>query len=188
MVERAAGEQGSWAPASAWATGPWAEGPPPAPVPAVSRTQDASSPDTPVAPRRRQPGDGPAHVVSPDATIYMAVHAWRPDTPSGRDVRLAAAAHWLPLVSHWIGPLALYLTAGRRSDHVRTEAAASANWELTVAIVLAVAAGLAMKVGLVGPILAIAVAGLSIGLHVVGAVIASRGGSFTYPLAIPFLR
>lgn len=147
-----------------------------------------TSPDTPVAPRRNL-GYGPTHATSPDATIYMGMHAIRPEVlpPLPDDVRGATMAHALPLISHWIGPLIVYLTAGRRSSHVRTEAAHSLNWELTVAIALALC-GLLAPFGVIAPALAIGVAVLSLGLHIAGAITAARGHSFAYPFAIPFVR
>jgi len=121
--------------------------------------------------------------------IPAAAHAYhdRWAAPTREELAWATAAHWLPLLTHWVGPLVVLLTVGRRSDRVRTEASASLNWEITVAVILAVSAGLA-RFGVVGPILAIAVALFSIGMHIVGAVTASRGGSFVYPLALPIVR
>lgn len=107
--------------------------------------------------------------------------------PAANERQWAAAAHWLPLLSHWIGPLVVLLTAGRRSEHVRTEAVASLNWEITVALLLALAVALA-PIGVLGPALAVAVVALSVALHVIGAIQAARGGSFTYPLALPIVR
>lgn len=128
-----------------------------------------------------------APAVAPPGVV--GAHAYRDSwaAPTREELTWATAAHWLPLLTHWVGPLVVLLTVGRRSARVRAEAAASLNWEITVAVVLAVSAGLA-RFGVVGPVLAIAVALFSIGMHVAGAVTASRGGSFVYPLALPIVR
>ncbi len=115
-----------------------------------------------------------------------AASAWSPARPSTDDLVWAPAAHWLPLLTHWVGPLVVLLTAGRRSERVRAEAVASLNWEITVAILLAVATALA-PFGLVAPGLALGTVAVSVGLHVFGAVTVARGGRFTYPGALPFI-
>ncbi len=78
------------------------------------------------------------------------------------------------------------LTAGRRSERVRAEAVASLNWEITVAILLAVATALG-PFGLVAPGLALVTLAVSAGLHVYGAITVARGGRFRYPGALPFI-
>lgn len=99
----------------------------------------------------------------------------------------AAAAHWLGIVTAWIGPLVVLLTVGATSRRVRDAAVASLNWEITVAVLLAVSVFLS-RWGMLGPAFAVAVVILSIGLHVIGAVTAASGRSFTYPLALPIVR
>lgn len=129
------------------------------------------------------PTPTPTHPIAIGAHAYVGPFA----APTRRERTWATAAHWLPLLTHWVGPLVVLLTVGRRSDRVRTEAAASLNWEITVAVLLAVSAGLA-RFGVIGPVLAIAVVLFSVGLHGLGALVASRGGSFAYPLALPIVR
>lgn len=107
--------------------------------------------------------------------------------PSVGDRRLAALPHWVALFTFWVGPLAVLLTAGRTSRRVRDAAVASLNWEITVAMLLAASVFLA-RWGTIGPAVAIAVVILSVGLHLIGAITAWRGGSFTYPLALPIVR
>ena len=144
-------------------------------------------------PAEEAPEYEPAHVLAdpeppaaPSQPAYPTAPIAQP-VPGPLGAHWAPAAHWLPLLTHWIGPLAVLLTVGRRSEWVRTEAAASLNWEITVAVLLAVSAGLA-QFGVIGPALALAVIVLSVGLHIAGAVTASRGGSFRYPLALPIVR
>lgn len=110
------------------------------------------------------------------------------DAPPTREERTwASAAHWLGLLTMWVGPLVVLLTVGRRSERVRQEALSSLNWEITMALLLALGVFVSQW-GILGPALAIAVLILSAGLHIIGAVVAHRGGSFSYPLALPIVR
>lgn len=132
------------------------------------------------------PAGPPAHLGATPVWGAPLPAGWAPARPTRDDLVWAPAAHWLPLLTHWVGPLAVLLTAGRRSERVRAEAVASLNWEITVAILLAVATALA-PFGLVAPVMALATVAVSVGLHVFGAVTVARGGRFRYPLALPFV-
>ena len=123
---------------------------------------------------------------APQQDPRLGAGGWAPTRPSAADRTWAPAAHWLPLFTHWVGPLAVLLTAGRRSQRVRAEAVASLNWEITVAILLAVATALA-PFGPVAPVLAFVTVVLSVGFHVYAALTVARGGRFTYPGALPFI-
>jgi uncharacterized Tic20 family protein len=165
------------------ATGPqygWTQQYAPAPAPAYDPTRSA-------LPYAVTSAWDAAPAVAPP--VPVGAHAYRDPwaAPTREEQAWATAAHWLPLMTHWVGPLVVLLTVGRRSDCVRTEAAASLNWEITVAVLLAVSVALA-RFGVLGPVVAIAVALFSIGMHIIGAVTASRGGSFVYPLALPIVR
>lgn len=162
------------------------------PVPGPLGAHWAPAPATPAQPAAYQAWAPAAYPWIPTQTLPPALSQTRASAPAwagptAEERVWAPAAHWLPLLTHWIGPLAVLLTVGRRSEWVRTEAAASLNWEITVAVLLAVSAGLA-QFGVIGPALALAVIVLSVGLHIAGAVTASRGGSFRYPLALPIVR
>nr|NLI49645.1 DUF4870 domain-containing protein [Propionibacterium sp.] len=130
------------------------------------------------------PGQG--WVPAQQAPSGWGSGGWAPTRPSQDDRTWAPAAHWLPLLTHWVGPLVVLLTAGRRSERVRAEAVSSLNWEITVAILLAVATALG-PFGLVAPVLALVTVAVSVGLHVYGAIIVARGGRFRYPGALPFI-
>lgn len=172
----------------------------PAPVPL--RHAAAYQAWTPPAHTWTPPGlHDPLHLVAGTPPEYTwTPQPWAPPTqgqppptapiwpgPTDEERVWAPAAHWLPLLTHWIGPLVVLLTVGRRSEWVRAEAAASLNWEITVAVLLALSVALS-RFGVIGPALALAVIVLSLGLHIAGAITASRGGSFHYPLALPIVR
>jgi uncharacterized Tic20 family protein len=123
-----------------------------------------------------------------------------PDDPAARPAaasdalgRLTAAdtswmttAHWIGLATHWVGPLLVLLTVGQRRPRVRAEAVESLNWEITVAVGLAVAM-LLMPTGLGWPA-ALLVVLCSIGFHLRGAAVASEGRPFHYPVALRLVR
>jgi hypothetical protein len=85
----------------------------------------------------------------------------------------------------FLGPLVVLLVAGNRSPYVRRHAVEALNFNLSWLIYLAVAGLLAVV--LIGiPILV----GLGIAylvLVIMGAVEASRGGEYRYPLTIRFV-
>ncbi|HQD61968.1 MAG TPA: DUF4870 domain-containing protein [Propioniciclava tarda] len=183
------------------------ESPTSPPTPVSQRVRSAETPTSPDTPSVLMSLTG-HHMYLRDAPDAFAPtlrpeYSWTPQPPAAAtaepaasddglrttsdEERWARAAHWLPLVSHWIGPLVLLLTQGRRSDRVRTEAIHSLNWEITVALLFALAVGVS-RFGVIGPALAVGVAVLSVGLHLVGVVTTARGGSFQYPLALPIVR
>lgn len=149
----------------------------------------------PVAPEAasQQPISAPHAAVRPTPlptrTADMPDGDWWSATSMATDEERtwAPAAHWLPLLTHWVGPLILLVTVGRRSERVRAEAVASLNWEITVALVLAVAT-LLPKVYGIGIALSVAVIVLSVLLHVAGALEARRGHHYAYPFALPIVR
>jgi uncharacterized protein len=120
-----------------------------------------------------------------------------------------AGAAGLPF-GHVLGPLIVYLIKGHESEFVGEHARASLNYQITisvlgiVAILVAVAFSLAFIAGSTGPderygvafatlwfslgaaVLVIVL--LSIVFIIMGAVAASQGRPYTYPLAIRFLR
>lgn len=109
-----------------------------------------------------------------------------PAPPSRDDRTWAAAAHWLPLVSHWLGPLGVYLTIGERNAWVRAEAVESLNFEITVALGMAVSF-LLMSTG-IGVVTAVALLLCSIFFHLRGSRVASRGGHYRYPFALRIVK
>lgn len=151
-------------------------------VPAVPAVSAAPVAPQPAAPETVDPAElgwtGPGPWPGPGA----GTRAWAPETR-----RWACAAHWLPLLTHWVGPLVVLLTVGRRDEVVRVQAASSMNWEITVAVLLACAA-LLEPVGVVGTVVGLLTILASVILHVVGALRACAGREFLYPVALPLVR
>ena len=105
---------------------------------------------------------------------------------SGRDRILVPAAHWTALLTTWIGPTVLLLTAGERNLRVREHARASLNFEITMAVLLFVAA-LTLRWG-VGLVLVPAVVLFWLVARIVGTTRAARGRPVRYPGSFPFVR
>lgn len=137
-------------------------------------------------------------------------HAWRPDAwqqsapwappvapPPGADpwagVPLTGeertwltAAHLLPILTSWLGPLVLLLTVGERSPRVREHALESLNVEITFWLAMAAAALLTFV--LVGYVLLglLPIAALVLRLLAVGD--ARAGRRYRYPLCWRVVR
>ncbi|MFT3875895.1 MAG: DUF4870 domain-containing protein [Propioniciclava sp.] len=103
-------------PYGAQAPGPWSQTPGPPWPPAQPwphpGTTPAWPPYDPKAPRR----------------LVGAERFWVP------------AAHWLALISSWLGPLVVLLTVGESHPRVREHAKESLNFEVTIALVMLVVA------------------------------------------------
>ena len=130
----------------------------------------------------------------------------------------AMAAHLSALVGlvgvpfgHVVGPLVVYLAQGHESDFVAEHARASLNYQITVTLLLIVAAivGVAATFGFIVPmhwesdstvgfsiatlwmVFAAGVLGVVLATMIfiiLGTVAASEGRSYTYPFSIRFLR
>jgi uncharacterized Tic20 family protein len=110
---------------------------------------------------------------------------------AGEEITWATAAHLSGFVAAYLalgfmGPLVVLLTGGRRSPFVRRHAVAALNFNLTVLLALAVSAVLVVVV--VG-LLMLPIVGIAyVVLTIMGALAASRGQEFRYPMTIPFVR
>lgn len=85
----------------------------------------------------------------------------------------------------FVGPLVVLLTGGTRSPYVRRHAVDALNFNLTV-LIAAVVSGLLVLV-LIGILLLFVLAILYLVAVIAGAVAASRGEDYRYPLAIRFI-
>ncbi len=120
--------------------------------------------------------------------------AYRPETiPMGaaEERNWAAAAHLSGFVAAWfalgfLGPLVVLLAAGNRSAFVRRHAVEALNFNLSVLLYTAVSAVLVIL--LIGLPMLLAVGLLYLVATILGAVAASRGDDFRYPLSIRFVR
>jgi uncharacterized Tic20 family protein len=105
-------------------------------------------------------------------------------TPEERTT--AALAHGLAVVAGFIAPLVILLTTGKTSAYVRRAAVAALNFQITLAIGWVVAFLLTFVfIGiLVMPILGI----LGIVMPIIGAIRASNGEEFAYPLSLKLVN
>lgn len=102
----------------------------------------------------------------------------------------AVAAHLSGFVAAWfalgfLGPLVVLLAAGNRSPFVRRHAVEALNFNLSVLLYLAIS--LVLVLVLVGVVTMLAVGVLYVVASILGAVAASRGDEFRYPLTIRFV-
>jgi uncharacterized Tic20 family protein len=128
---------------------------------------------------------------------YPPYGATGPGMPPNDERTWAAAAHWSALVAAFValaflGPLVVMLAKGNDSPVVRRQAVESLNWQLSTLIY-----------GFVGGILAVVVAVVTLGIGllviiplflafsvfwlvmtIIGAVKASNGEDYRYPVTI----
>lgn len=119
----------------------------------------------------------------------------RPST--GDDRAIAVLAHLSPIIAiiisaGWlglVGPLLVWLIWRGRGDPVRTAAATSFNFSITVWVAFVLGWLLAFTVVLlpVSLLLWVVPGILQVVLSIVGAVKASRGEPYRYPLQVPIL-
>lgn len=103
----------------------------------------------------------------------------------------AMGAHLSSFVAAWIalgvlGPLTVLLVNGNRSAFVRRHAVEAVNWNISALIYLAISIPLMFI--LVGFLTAGAVAICYLVFTIMGAMAASRGEEFRYPLTIRFVK
>lgn len=104
----------------------------------------------------------------------------------GSDRGWTAAAHLSGIVTSVIGPFVVLRTGGRHSRFVRDQAVEALNFQFTV--LGALVASLVLLATFVGlPLLVIVLVG-AIVLPVVGAVRASQGVAWRYPVALKAVR
>ncbi|MFZ0161565.1 MAG: DUF4870 domain-containing protein [Kineosporiaceae bacterium] len=137
-----------------------------------------------------EPGQDPrfAHTVpsaAPSSTRPMPLAA------STTERNWAVGAHLSGFIAAWLalgflGPLTVLLVAGNSSAYVRRHAIEAVNFNLSVLIYAAVSTALLFV--LVGFLLLPLVGLLYAVASVLGAVAASRGAEFRYPLSIRFLK
>jgi uncharacterized Tic20 family protein len=119
--------------------------------------------------------------------------AWtsRPGTVAVTDQNWALAAHLSSLLTAasclgFLGPLVVLLTAGNRSPFVRRHAVEALNFNLTVLIAAMVSVVLMLV--LIGFLMILVVGVGYVIATIAGAVAASQGRDFRYPLTIRFVR
>jgi Uncharacterized protein conserved in bacteria len=119
-------------------------------------------------------------------------------TASGDDKTIAVLAHLSPIIAlvltagwlSWLGPLIVWLIWRDKSPLVRTAAATSFNFNITIWIAIVIGWILAFTLVLlpVSLLLWFVPGILQIVFSIMGALRASRGEPFKYPLQIPILH
>ncbi len=137
-------------------------------------TQQPVGPTPPPAPPYGVPGPAPYPAMTPDQE-----RTW------------AGAAHWSALVASvigfaFLGPLIVMLVKGNESPWVRRQAVESLNFQLSMLIYGIVSAILILV--LVGILLVLIVAVCWLVFTIIGAVKASNGEDYRYPLTIRMVR
>lgn len=117
---------------------------------------------------------------------------------SGDDRTLAVLAHLSPIIAlvltagwlSWVGPLLVWLIWRGRGGLVRTAAATSFNFNVTIWVALVVGWICFFTIVLipVAILLWVVPVVLQFVFSILGAVRASRGEAFRYPLQIPILN
>jgi uncharacterized Tic20 family protein len=127
-----------------------------------------------------------------EPTPTRPVHRPEPGPITPQEERnWAVAAHLGGFVAAYIalgflGPLAVLLLAGPRSPFVRRHAVEALNFNLTVLIYAAVSGVLTFV--LIGFPMLVAVGVLYVVAVLLGAMAASRGEDYRYPITIRFVR
>lgn len=182
-----AGPTGQTAPTgqAAPAAGQWtAEHPTPEQAAGAAYGQGAGYAPYPGAPSY----GGPQQTLPGPVAGYSAAGSsgYLPAQAVPGDTMVASMAHWLTFFTSFIGPLIILVTRGDKDRLVRANVIESLNFQLTLVIGYLVSIVLAFVViGVVGLIL---LPILQLIFTIMGAIAASRGEVYRYPLNIRFLK
>jgi uncharacterized protein len=166
---------------------PGPESPPPQPDPSLLQ----EPPHPPAwAPPAMPRGGGPGEPPRSGPGGWPPSPAYPPDIVDAADRNWAVAAHLSGFVAAWValgflGPLVVLLTEGQRRPFVRRHAVEALNFNLSVLIYSVVSAVLVLVV--VGLVMLAVLGVLYLVATVLGAVAASRGQGFRYPMTIRFV-
>lgn len=108
------------------------------------------------------------------------------DTNWGMFAHLSALLGFLVPLGNVIGPLLIWLTKGKESAFVGTEAREALNFQITVAIAGLVCVVLAYI--LIGFLLMALLAVADLVLVIIAALSASKGQPYRYPFALRFVK
>ena len=148
---------------------------PPPPQPEQPQFQ----PQQPQQPQFQAPGQGWGGPVQPGAMSPQDEQNW------------AMGAHLSSFVAAWValgllGPLVVLLVAGNRSAFVRRHAVEALNWNISALIYAAISTVLVFI--LVGVPMLVVLGVCYVVFTIMGAIAASRGQEFRYPLTIRFVK
>ena len=149
-------------------------------------------PQQPERPYGQQPGE-PMPPYSPQAPAYSGAHSsFQPVPMTPADQRTwAIATHLSPFLTSFVGglsflgPLILYIVFRDRGPFIRHHSAEALNFQLTMWIGLIISFPL-MFIG-IGFLTAGAIGLTMLVCQILGAVAASGGRDYRYPLTIRFL-
>lgn len=166
---------------------------PDATQPRPDPTLSYEPPSSPTGPAAPAPPPGPAASAPPPAPWYGAPGHYRDPAAavSSQERNWAVAAHLSGFAAAYValgflGPLVVLLAAGHRSPFIRRHATEALNFNLTVLIALVIS--VVLIIVLIGiPMLLIVGLGYLV-TTITGAIAASRGEDYRYPLTIRFVR
>jgi len=148
--------------------------------------------DQPQQPYGQQPGE-PMPPYNPQAPQYSGTPSSQPVPMTPADQRTwAIASHLSPLLASFVGgltflgPLILYIIFKDRGPFIRHHAAEALNFQLTMWIGLLISIPL-IFVFFLGFVTASAIVVAMLVFHILGAVAASEGREYHYPLSIHFV-
>lgn len=130
----------------------------------------------------------PAMTVTDPIVERMVTPQWRLSAPSAAERAWGVVAHLSGMFASAAGPMLVARLAGRRSDYVRQQATAAANFQLTFLAALA-------PLALIG-VLAVGLAALFVVplvlawllTTVLAATAAADGERYRYPVLLPIVR
>jgi uncharacterized Tic20 family protein len=108
------------------------------------------------------------------------------DTNWGMFAHLSALLGFLFPFGNVVGPLVIWLTKGKESEHVANEAREALNFQITVAIAALVCFVLIFVA--IGVLLMALLAVADLVLVIVAAVTASKGQPYRYPFALRLVK
>lgn len=111
---------------------------------------------------------------------------WNGAPLSGEERFWVPAVHWLPLFTTWLGPLVVLLTIGERNARVREHAKESLNFEVTIWLLILVAALLTYV--LIGYLFLVMLPFVAVVLRLSATLEAFRGRNHRYPFSLRIIR
>jgi uncharacterized Tic20 family protein len=109
-----------------------------------------------------------------------------PNGPTRDECNLAMLAHLLGIFTGFVGVLVLWLAKRGESGFVADQAREALNFQITMAI--AFVAAIMLKVILVGILLVPILFVVNFVFSILGAISASKGHRYRYPLALRLVR
>jgi uncharacterized protein len=100
--------------------------------------------------------------------------------------QMAMLAHALGIITGFLGPLIIWLTAGKQDPYVEDQSIEALNWQLTMLIAYIVSA--VLFIVLIGILLYFIVFIAVVAYGIIAAMAANRGEWYRYPFSIKFVK